>query len=208
MEKSKKRGPSPEKTQETRNKIITAALQQFIQAGFARSKISDIAKQANIGKGTIYSYFETKEQLFEGVIDALINDSFRPIQANKIRQDETVYTFICKNIMPSILTLESTGRADIARLILREGKHFPDIRQTYVNKIFLPIQHELEQLIELAIQRGELSIHISPQQFALLVVSPMWIGMIHNGILNPDQPLSLAQLFQENLEILFNPSRG
>ncbi len=91
----------------------------------------------------------------------------------------------------------------MALLILREGNNFPHIRQTYVNKIFLPIQYELEQLTSLAIQRGELSATISPQQFALLIVSPMWMGMIHNGILNPNEVLSLKTLFQENLKILF-----
>lgn len=203
MVKPKTRGPSPEKTQETRKKIIDSGLQYFIEVGFARAKISEIAKGADLGKGTIYSYFETKEQLFEAVIDALINDSFRPIRASEIMEDETVYNFICKKIIPSVLNLESTGRADMARLILREGSNFPHIRQTYANKIFLPIQYELEQLIRIAIQRGELSTDLSPQQFALLIVSPMWMGMIHNGILNPEMILPLETLFQKNLKILF-----
>ncbi|MBJ9984915.1 TetR/AcrR family transcriptional regulator [Acinetobacter sp. S40] len=203
MKKPKTRGPSLEKTQETRKRIVDSALQDFIEVGFARAKISEIAKRAELGKGTIYSYFETKEQLFEGVIDALINDSFRPIRASEITQNETVYDFICTKIVPSVLTLESTGRADIARLILREGNNFPHIRQTYVNKIFLPIQRELEQLIHLALQRGELTIRITPQQFALLIVSPMWMSIIHNGILNPDEILPMMEIFKENLKILF-----
>ncbi|MPW44943.1 TetR/AcrR family transcriptional regulator [Acinetobacter guerrae] len=207
MKKPKTRGPSLEKTQETRKKVIDSALQYFIEVGFARAKISEIAKKAELGKGTIYSYFETKEHLFEGVIDALINDSFRPIQASEITQNETVYDFICNNIIPSVLTLESTGRADMARLILREGNNFPHIRQTYVNKIFLPIQRELEQLTSLAVQRGELCIDISSRQFALLIVSPMWMSMIHNGILSPDENLPMVLLFKENLKILFAQSQ-
>lgn len=206
MEKPKTRGPSLEKTQDTRNKIIEAALQQFIQEGFARSKISDIAKRAELGKGTIYSYFETKEQLFEGVIDAMINESFRPIKANEISHDESVYDFIVKKITPSVLTLEATGRAQMALLILREGHHFPNIRETYNNKIFLPIQYELHQLIELAIQRKELPANTSVQHLALLIVSPMWMGMIYNGILNPNEAIQLDQLFKENLKYLFHQS--
>ncbi|MHA3050395.1 TetR/AcrR family transcriptional regulator [Acinetobacter sp. ANC 4639] len=204
MEKPRTRGPSIEKTQETRHKILDAALQYFIQEGFARSKISDIAKYAELGKGTIYSYFETKEQLFEGVIDAFMNESFRPIKAHEIQDNESVYDFICKKIVPSVLTLESTGRADMALLILREGKNFPSILQTYCNKIFLPIQHELQQLVELAIQRQELPAHINPKSFALLIVSPMWMGMIHNHILNSNEVLQLDQLFKENLKLLFH----
>lgn len=204
MEKPRTRGPSIEKTQETRHKILEAALHHFIQEGFARSKISEIAKCAELGKGTIYSYFETKEQLFEGVIDAFLNESFRPIKAHEIQPHESVYDFICKTIVPSVLTLESTGRADMALLILREGQNFPSILDTYCKKIFFPIQHELQQLVELAISRNELPTQTSAQLFALLIVSPMWTGMIHNKILNPNDVLQLDGLFKENLKLLFN----
>ena len=50
MTKSKTRGPSLEKTQETKKKIIDSALQHFIEVGFARAKISDIAKHAAVGR--------------------------------------------------------------------------------------------------------------------------------------------------------------
>ena len=57
----KKRSPSVEKTAETRKRITLAALNEFNQLGYANSKIASIAVSAGVGKGTIYSYFETKE---------------------------------------------------------------------------------------------------------------------------------------------------
>ena len=43
--------------------IIEAALKQFKTHGFASVRIADIAKEAGIGKGTIYEYFSSKEDL-------------------------------------------------------------------------------------------------------------------------------------------------
>jgi len=47
-----------------RNRIINAALIVFSKDGFQYSKIEDIAKAAEIGKGTLYEYFSSKEELF------------------------------------------------------------------------------------------------------------------------------------------------
>ncbi len=49
--------------------IINAAANVFAQAGYHSSTIQDIANKAEIGKGTVYEYFRTKEDLFLAVYD-------------------------------------------------------------------------------------------------------------------------------------------
>ena len=49
--------------------IIVAAMKVFAQKGFANTKMADVAEAANIGKGTIYEYFESKEVIFEFVFN-------------------------------------------------------------------------------------------------------------------------------------------
>ncbi len=44
--------------------IARSALQLFSKKGYAATSVSQIARSAGIGKGTIYEYFETKEDLF------------------------------------------------------------------------------------------------------------------------------------------------
>lgn len=47
--------------------ILDAAYDIFGTKGFYETKISEIAEQAGIAKGTVYLYFESKEQLFQAV---------------------------------------------------------------------------------------------------------------------------------------------
>lgn len=47
-----------------RTKILKAALKLFPKQGFANTKVSHIAEEAGIGKGTVYSYFKRKEDIF------------------------------------------------------------------------------------------------------------------------------------------------
>ncbi|MCP5048280.1 MAG: TetR/AcrR family transcriptional regulator [bacterium] len=48
---------------EKKDQIIGAAIGEFIKKGFAKTTINDIAKAAGIGKGTVYEYFSTKEEI-------------------------------------------------------------------------------------------------------------------------------------------------
>ncbi|MBU8881124.1 TetR/AcrR family transcriptional regulator [Bacillus sp. FJAT-29790] len=48
--------------------ILRAALQHFVEEGYDRATIQNIAKKACVGKGTIYEYFTSKEALFGEVV--------------------------------------------------------------------------------------------------------------------------------------------
>ena len=52
-----------------KDQIIEAAAQIFSQKGYSGAIMADIAIQANIGKGTIYEYFKSKEDLFFAVFE-------------------------------------------------------------------------------------------------------------------------------------------
>jgi AcrR family transcriptional regulator len=52
-----------------KDRIIEAAARVFAQKGYAGAAVADIAAKAEIGKGTIYAYFESKENLFFTVFE-------------------------------------------------------------------------------------------------------------------------------------------
>ncbi|MDZ4745458.1 MAG: TetR/AcrR family transcriptional regulator [bacterium] len=53
-----------------RAEILLHAADAFSRSGFHNTKMQDIATLADIGKGTIYEYFRTKEELFLAIYDA------------------------------------------------------------------------------------------------------------------------------------------
>ena len=46
------------------NGILSAAMEVFLEKGFSETSMQDIATKAGVGKGTIYDYFKSKEELF------------------------------------------------------------------------------------------------------------------------------------------------
>lgn len=57
-----------EQKEKRRQEIICAALELFVSRGYAATKITDIAAQANMSTGLMFHYFESKEKLYEELI--------------------------------------------------------------------------------------------------------------------------------------------
>jgi AcrR family transcriptional regulator len=51
-----------------RRQVMDGARAAFLNAGFDGASMNDIARAAGVSKGTLYAYFESKEQLFEALI--------------------------------------------------------------------------------------------------------------------------------------------
>jgi AcrR family transcriptional regulator len=74
--------PIHQSQKDKKERIIEAAALVFAQKGYAGSSVADIAVQAEIGKGTIYGYFTSKEDLFFAVFEWFINRTGAAAQVN------------------------------------------------------------------------------------------------------------------------------
>ncbi|MFZ1728816.1 MAG: TetR/AcrR family transcriptional regulator [Bacteroidota bacterium] len=70
-----------------RQEIISAAREVFALRGFSSATLDEIAERAEFGKGTLYSYFQSKDELFETVL-ADIFDEFLVIAAETCSNPE------------------------------------------------------------------------------------------------------------------------
>src|SRR5262250_1916785 len=53
--------------------ITAAALELFVERGFANTRLDDVASRAGVSKGTLYLYFANKVELFKAVVrEALV----------------------------------------------------------------------------------------------------------------------------------------
>ena len=70
---------------ETREKIISAALRVFAHRGYAATRISDITKAAGISHGLLYYYFKSKEEIFTEIASiAMASSSGALLSAEKL----------------------------------------------------------------------------------------------------------------------------
>ena len=59
---------------EVKEKIVQAAIATFSKYGYDKTRMDDIAESANLGKGTLYLYFKSKEELFYAISENSIKE--------------------------------------------------------------------------------------------------------------------------------------
>src|ERR671939_1503970 len=71
---------------DVRERIVQSAIECFSKYGFDRSRMDDIAKTADLSKGTLYLYFKSKEDLFYDICEnnlKMIKEQLSDIFATK-----------------------------------------------------------------------------------------------------------------------------
>jgi AcrR family transcriptional regulator len=66
-----------EKKARTRAQLIDAAATVFAREGFMAASLDEVAEEAGLTKGAVYSNFDSKEDLFQAVIDDRLNEPMR-----------------------------------------------------------------------------------------------------------------------------------
>ncbi|MBM2576306.1 TetR/AcrR family transcriptional regulator [Jannaschia sp. Os4] len=196
----RRRGPSPAKTAQTRAAIVDAALATFLRDGFEGTRMIDVARSAGVAKGTIYLYFPTKEALFEGVLTDALGSPLGAIDAMP-EEDESVRAFLLATALPILRDLEESGKADLLRLILREGGRFPEIAAAYRRIVLDPGWREVAALAARARARGELRTD-ALERLPLLLVAPAVTATVWNGLF-PEEPLAASEAFERFVEAVF-----
>ena len=96
--------------------IIRAAIHIFARDGLEKGKIADIAIEAGIGKGTVYEYFRSKEDIFHAIVETILgdmSDASQKLYSMDLSPHDKLRTFMRMNI-------ELIFEMDDAMLIITE----------------------------------------------------------------------------------------
>ena len=135
--------------------LAAAALDLFVERGFSATRLDDVAKRAGVSKGTLYLYFDSKEDLFKAVIregyvapimeaEQLI-DSFEGSTADLIH--EILWRWWSQ--------VGATPQAGMTKLIIAESGNFPELARFYHDEVIQRAHALLEHAISRGVARGE-----------------------------------------------------
>ena len=121
------------KSSEKYYRIIAAATKVFAAKGFYQAKISEIAKEARVADGTIYLYFENKDDilisLFEEQMQSVLDNMIAQIQkeVDPVRKLE-------KFALTHLQLIEQ--KKDVAEIIQVELRQSSKFMKEYKNEKF------------------------------------------------------------------------
>lgn len=188
MSKSKLKQADSNRTQRRKaarpGEIVAAALELFVEHGFAATRLEDVARRAGVSKGTVYLYFDSKEALFEAVVrEVVIPEVERSellAQQHKGSQAELLRRLVM-NWWQSVSTSPICG---IPKLIIAESSNFPQAAQFFVDNVINRVREIFNRVIEDGIARGEFR-DVEAGYVTRLLMSPMVLQAIWRHSLEP-----------------------
>jgi TetR/AcrR family transcriptional regulator, mexJK operon transcriptional repressor len=115
---------------ERRAAIIQLALRNFLAHGYEATSMSAIAKEMGGSKGTLWSYFSSKEELLAAVIDSLsaVFQSFMGEILDTKKDIRVVLSRFCETFIERISRPEAIA---LQRLIVSQADRFPEIGRVF-----------------------------------------------------------------------------
>ena len=149
--------PQPERSAETRARILDAALHEFSSHGLAGARTEQIAAAAGVNKALLYYYFESKEKLYQAALDMVslrVRDRSMAILKREISPGERLLRAALDHF-DRILTqreFQSMMQQEMMRLHKGEKGSLPIL----IKRVFAPLTAMFQSTVREGISSGEL----------------------------------------------------
>jgi AcrR family transcriptional regulator len=184
--------------------ILEAAFEAFAERGFAATRMEDVAARAGVTKGAIYFYFETKERLFEDMVDhfsrGMLADAEAMLAAAEGSYAEKLRAFL--TFMYRVCAQDRYAR-EIIRFMVSDGKSFPSLVAKHYRDFKAPAMRLISDLLAAGAAHGEFRPEIVKHAAEVVVAPAVYLSllrMIFDQSLQIDEEAYIAA----HIELLLN----
>lgn len=138
------REPRTARGRRTRDNLITAARIVFERQGFAATRMGDIAREAGVSHGTVYTYFDTKEDVLAATVQQLVAQLLQSIRSADLTDPVARIASANANYLSAF-----TSNARLLRVVeevaVTDGRFsaiLNDIRRTHVQRVAAQIRRQ------------------------------------------------------------------
>jgi TetR/AcrR family fatty acid metabolism transcriptional regulator len=147
------------KDERKHQKIIKAAIKVFAEKGFYNSRVSEIAKEANVADGTIYLYFKNKDD----ILISLFEEEFRQIVENMRKELEKEEDALQKIRRFAITHLSIVSKQQqLGEVLGVEVRQSSKFMKEYINKPFIEYLNLIRSVVVEGQEKGLIRKDITP----------------------------------------------
>lgn len=135
----------------TRNKLLQAGKEVFLENGFQKATISQVIKKAKTGYGTAYVYFKNKDELFITLMEDLMNQFYEVAEMPfKPQAKEEAYENIKKQVRLFLqLALDERDMMKVVKEAIGVSPEIEEkwygIRERFIERISVDIRYAQAQ---------------------------------------------------------------
>ena len=165
--------PKRERRKEARpGELLDAALDLFVEKGFSATRVEEVAARAGVSKGTLFLYFQSKEDLFKAVVRENIANKFPAWQEEFVTFEGTSSDMLRYALVSWWERIGKTRASGITKLVMSEAQNFPEIAAFYQEEVIKPGNAMIRSILERGVQSGEFR-DMDLEQAVHIIVAPM-----------------------------------
>ena len=181
---------------ETRERLFRAALRLFAEQGFAETTVEDITNAADVGKGTFFNYFPSKEHILIAFSDMQLSKLQATVDQMRARP-EPMRSFF--RAMTLRMTEEPSKSPDVVRALLQANLSSSSVRSVMLERS-ARAEGLLTQLVQIGQERGEFRRNVPALELAQVFRQTIF-GTLLMWSLHGDA--SLSDRIERALEVLW-----
>lgn len=148
--------PRRERRKEARpGELVEAALDLFVEKGFAATRVEEVAARAGVSKGTLFLYFSSKEELLKAVVRENIAGRFQDWNETLEHFDGSSADLVRYCLATWWEHVGVTKTSGITKLMMCEARNFPEIAAFYRAEVVEPAQMLMRRVLQRGVDRGE-----------------------------------------------------
>lgn len=167
--------------------IVDAAMDVFVEKGFAAARLDEIARRSGVAKGTLYLYFATKEDVFRAVARQAFAANLAAIEQATAAFHGSLGEIVPVILMRAADTLGDRRIPAIVRMVIADSHAFPDLARIWHDDVVSRLLVLLTGLVAAAQARGEVRAG-DPQLHALSILGPMLMGLLFREVFGGFSP--------------------
>ncbi len=189
--------------------LLAAALDLFVERGYASTRLDEVAARAGVSKGTLYLYFENKEELFKAVVRENMVPPLADAEELIARFDGHSSDLLRQCIHDWWKKIGATRLSGISKLMMAESGNFPDVARFYHEEVVSRGEALIRHIIERGMALDEFRA-VDAATATRVVVAPvlmlmMWQHSMHSCHLDPVEPTAFLDCLVDLLTRGFEP---
>ena len=185
--------------------LMAAALDLFVERGYAATRLDDVAARAGVSKGTLYLYFPSKEELFKAVIRSgivpLIERGERLLEEHK----GSAAALLREIVFSWWESVGNTKLGGIPKLMFSECRNFPEIGKFYYDEVISRGHRLMQSVLETGMKNGEF--RAMDANYAMrLILAPMVFLLLwrHSFDFCDSKHIDADRYLEQHLDMITN----
>lgn len=192
------------KTEARREAILQAAAEAFDARGFEAARMDDIARRAGVSKGTLYNYFENKDELLLGLAESVAQMLI--LRVRQARDARLALREGIEYVIEPILTdVSGRGVKRVARIVWSEGLHRPDIVAPFYHGRILKLFAPDSELLQSTLLK---TLPTPYDKYPMMLLAPLFQGIIAERLGGEALKLDLRDYMKSHFDAVFGRRRG